>query len=1188
MGINFTDEQNKAINTLDKSVLVSAAAGSGKTAVLIQRIINIILQNKADVDEMLVVTFTNNAASEMRLKLSKALKKKIKEDPANKDRYREQLSKLYKANISTFHTFASKVIKEFFYEIDMEPTFSICDDIQGTLLKREAVDNLFEEAFEKDDLIEGCSFTEFLRLYSDERTEKNIKESITDTYDKLRAIPNYWKWAEENVSTLNFDEEKFFDSKAGQLLFDYVKQILDEICSAIDALEELFNSVELGIEFDRIIGPERDDFFALKTRMEEDEQLSEDLVNDIIERCVEKFPSLTIKKANDPEEAYPRIKDGASEVRNFEKKLAGKIEKFFYPSLDVRIREMNDAYKYTIYFLNLLKAFEERFKELKKRDNLVDFSDLEHIALRILEKNEAAEILRKRFKYIFVDEYQDTNYLQDTIIGKISKKDNAFRVGDVKQSIYKFRNAEPIIFQRMYRDYSFATNTDAQTIDLNENFRTNDKTINYINKVFEGLMPNYDEKAKLYYGQEKYEDEYDFVPDVHVLYTNNENDDDSSAEEEDNLENLSNEEAEAKYVAKLVKGIVGTDFYDSSTGEIRKVEPRDITILMRSIKAKGDIYTRALQSVDIKSHVEEDEGFFDTVEVAVAVSILECIDNIQRDVPLISTLYSNVFSFTPEELSKIRIAMNETGQRRACYWEAFMYYAESGDDDKLKQKVNDAINKINEWRNLSKLIPLEDFVWKIMIESGHYMHVGTMYMGERRQANIRTFVDRTKKFSENTISSLSSFLDYIALMREKGTKNEQANVVSKDDNVVKVTTIHKSKGLEYPFVIIANIGTNFKKTNLDKKPSFDSDLGFGLHYVDKDKRYWRSTLFDYVVNEKNKSENLQEEMRILYVAMTRARNKLILVGRAKSEEKLYSSYTGKNNYLDMLVPVLDTDDKYNKFYSQNIDVKPEEVSYSRIQSVLKSREQVDESEFKDAFERVSAKLDYEYPYKAELNSRAKYSVSAIRKEMLADNAKSISLDEIAENSNENVVGEEIEQLQKQIDRDKKSNAADIGTAYHRLMEFIDFEKISKEYIEDCLKDLTEKSAIDEEISKRIDCDKIYNLFQSELGKRMVEAAKKGNLQKEKPFTLKTDWNGNEILVQGVIDCCFEENEKFILIDYKTSYVNPNKSHDDEIKRIKSEYKTQLELYSKAIVEGTGKKVEEAYLYLFNTGEAIKL
>ena len=1203
MAVRFTEEQKRAIDTLDRSVLVSAAAGSGKTAVLVQRILNIILEGKANVDEMLIVTFTNAAAAEMRLRLAREIRKTMREDPGRAAGLRDQLGRLYRAYISTIDSFALRVIREFFYDTDIEPDFSICDEVQGELLRREAVAVLFEEGFAEDRFLsrheeedpdfdpvtDGIGFREFLRLYSEERSEDALKEDILKSYGSLRTIPDYFEWAYGKAEELKIAEGTFDGSSLQSMMRDDAEESFANASDAVARTKELLSDAGLEDLFNEKLGSEAAEiteiFRDLRTG-----RMDEELMGRISGIS---FGRMNLKKAQ--KEAYASIKDEVSGLRDvYKKEIRDWTSRYLVPDLGTLLNEMNATYGYTVYYLRLLEEFEKRYSALKKDRKLMDFADTEHNAVRILKNEEASDTLRKRFRYIFVDEYQDTNNIQERLISSVSRKDNVFRVGDVKQSIYRFRQAEPRLFESLYRKFSDPDEEAGIVIDLSRNFRSNDATIRYINHVFGHIMEGYDERAMLYTGCECIP-AYDFIPEVHILEDTGDmpdeaedDPDDAGAEVDEEIINISKEEAEAAYVAGLVCGLIGTEFHDTKENVVRKAEARDIVILLRSVKVRGDIVSKALMARGIEPHVEESDDYFDTVEIGVALGLLSCIDNMKRDVPLISSLHSEVFRWSPEELAMIRIAHSEylrslpddgKSYVRPAFYEAFGWYASAGPDERLRSKAEQDFSQILEWRRLSRMMPLEDFVWKVLTDSGYYRMAGAMNGGGARQANLRVLADRAGKYSKGTVSSLSSYISFLDIMRQKKISTGQAQTIGSADNVVRISTIHKSKGLEYPFVIIGGLGHRFNTDKIGRRFTFDSTYGLGLCYVDPKRRYWRSTVMQRAINAERLRDGFREDLRVLYVAMTRARNKLIMVGTCKDVDKLLAHTSRPNTYLSVMRDVIfSAYDQYRVSVLETTAGQPD-PGYRNYLAAVPERL---EGEAAALYDEIDRRFSFEYPYKALLTEKAKYSVSEIRR-------KETEHEEVRSND------DEVVRLWKITDGKKKSGAADIGVAYHRIMEFIDFGKAAgaggvpdREYIEESADFLVKNGAIDENVFRDLELDRIEGFFRSDIGKRAASAAARGTLRREKPFTLKTSRGGEDILVQGVIDCCFEEDGRMILVDYKSSFILPGRSHEEELERIRREYRVQIELYAEALSKGTGKAVAEAYLYLFTSGEALRM
>ena len=1194
MANGFTDEQLKAIETTDCSVLVSAAAGSGKTSVLIERIIRIILDGKANVDEMLVVTFTNAAATEMRLRLAKAIRKRMSEHPEDAPRMREQMSRLYRAYISTMNSFAGRVIKEFFHETDLEPSTGVCDEVTGELLRREAASELMEEAFADDSIIEGCSFREFMRLYSDERSDAKFTEDLLASYAALRTMPDYFEWALEKAELLRVTADSFEGSALQSIMTEDAKETFGRALEAFARIRELFDGAGLSAWYEDKLRQQEDVISGLYAQLS-----GRDFGCDMI-AVIEGYPSVTLRAGKDQKEAYDVIKDEVKSIRaDIKKQIDGFSNRYLLPDFETRLAEMDATYGYTVYYIRLLEEFEKRYEAKKRAQKVMDFADQEHYAVRILKNDDVAEVLRKRFKYIFVDEYQDTNNIQERLISRVSRPDNVFRVGDVKQSIYGFRQAEPEIFERLYEKYSRPDEKDGIVIDLGTNFRTNDRTIRYINHVFGHIMEGYDERARLNTGLKDCPDEYDFIPEVHILIADSGSAEDNTelTDEEltadadfsdESLEELSKEEAEAEYIAGLAASIIGKEFYDSKQRTVRRAEARDIAILLRAVSYRGEIVSRALRERSVEPHIEDSEDYFDTVEISIAMSLLQCIDNMKRDVPLISVLHSEVFGFGPEELARIRI---DCGDKRIPYWEAFGRYSKEGPEGELSDRVREAEAKLLEWRMLSRMLPLDDFVWKVMVDSGYYRMAGAMSGGARRQANLRYLADRAAAFSKDRVASLSSFITFLDVLRSKKIKNGQTSMAGSDDDVVRISTIHKSKGLEYPFVIVGGLGHSFRETNNEKSFSFSSDIGVGMPYVDPARKFWRSTPMQRAITEDTRRDEYREELRLLYVAMTRARNGLFMVGTVKSEEEL-AKYTPKPGcFIKAMQDVLKS--VFNTYKVSPLVLSRKKAEAARRGSIEEYAARALNAEEQLLYDEIDRRFAYRYPHGDELTAKAKWSVSAVRRDEL-ERANAVETEAEADVKTSKA-DDEVVRLWDMSERRKRASAADTGIAYHRIMEFIDFARvcgsdgvIDEAYINERIGFLREHGAIEEDVYRSLETARIADFFAQDIGQRAVRAAKAGTLRKEKPFTLKTERDGGELLVQGVLDCCFEEDGKMVLIDYKSNYIDPRKDRGAELARLREEYKVQIELYSEAIQKGSGMEVSEAYLWLFAASEALRM
>ena len=1158
---------------------------------------------------MLVVTFTNAAASEMRLKLTKAINKEIKASkasvPERAEKLRQQLGKMYRSYISTVHSFCNRVIKEFFYLTDLEPNFKICDSLKAEIMKMEAIEEVFEQGFEDDDFIEGCSFREFLDRYSKERDDKGLMQELVKAYADLRSMPDYFEWSERMAEKLRIpDSGDYRDSDLYRELWEEARQIVDETLRESLGLQEYLITLNLpntAAKLDSEIGVFQTLADAIKSVCDRGELAkgAEEVVSKVFQNPV--FGTFSGGKGE--REAYKAVSADCKARRDtYKNNFQNFFKEYNFAELKTLFEEQAETYKYTMYYLALLKEFEHIYSAKKREQGVIDYGDMEHITAGILKNEEARKVLRERFEFVFVDEYQDVNTLQEYLIGSVAREDNVFKVGDVKQSIYKFRQAEPHIFEETSRAYKDERNEHAIQINLNKNFRSNGATIDYINYVFQDLMDGYDDDEKLYQGLTGYP-EYNLKPEVHLLLT--EMDDSSEGESsdtsytprgsqivdvegpssgerdesEEEIKSLSKAEIEAIHVADIVSGIIGTEFYDGKSGKVRKATPRDIAILLRSTKNKSDMYYKSLMSKSISSHISDDGGYFDTVEVAVAMAILKIVDNMHQDIPLISVLRSEVFGFTTEQLAEVRAFAREKQiseakdrerdmqYQRQSYCDALLEYGANGSDDSLKSRVNEALTTIEKWRAHSKMMQLDDYIWYLLEDSNYYMYAGAMYGGRQRQANLRALVERAGAFRMSSIASLSSYISYLEVLRTKNVEMGQPSMVSEEDDVVRIMTIHKSKGLEFPFVIVAGMGNQLNYSSGTKGFQFDNELGIALAYVNPDEHYWRRTLMQKKITAKIREDEYQEQLRVLYVAMTRAREKLYLIGCEKTDEFVLDDIRSRTSYFKIMGKLNDNN-KLNDYMSIDMHEVRMPMLPRGANNFLTTDKIPMDIELSSEYKEVKRRLDYEYAYKDDLNTKAKYSVSELNKE-----AK----------DKETYKGK-IEDRNTRVLRLASADAASIGTAYHRIMEFVDFKKAinearecDKAYINERAENLRVNGAISEAVFKALDLRKIYAFFETEIGARACAAAREGLLSKEKPFTLRTEHHGKIVLVQGIIDCYFRDGDEIVLLDYKSNRLS-YRDRDADIERIKEEYKEQISLYRRALEEGTGLSVKEAYLY----------
>lgn len=1138
--MKWTEKQAEAIETRNKNILVAAAAGSGKTAVLVERILRLILEEHVNVDQLLVVTFTKAAASEMKEKIVKAIKKRISEGNDDLEFLRKQLELMPKASISTFHSFALDIIRKYFYIKDINPNLKIADEIQTELLKIKAIDEVFEDEFNREN---NEDFINFLNCYSSHKNEAKLKDSILKIYNRIMAMPKPFKWLHKSVE----DVAQYKDYKNTSLY----KRVVDDI---LECLNKAYKNVKKANEYlldnqmDRLAKTQSADIEyiedIIKAVKSEKFELAGNLVND--------YKAKVIRANKEEKSIYDGIKENVKAIRDKAKEYIDTLKNvYFVDTMDNLFLDIYSTYDNMKVLEDLLIKFDIAFKAEKEEKKIMDFNDIEHFAIEILEDEAVCKECREKYKYIFIDEYQDSNFLQEVIIDSIKRDDNLFLVGDIKQSIYRFRLAEPDIFKKRYAQYEDISATNSTKIDLNQNFRSKTPILNSINCIFENIMEGYDDKAVLYPGANSKEG-YDFTAELTLIgkYQNMGNE-----EVDETLEDLTSAEAEATYAVKIINDIVGTEYYDHKADKVKTISYRDIVILMRGIKGWGEIFREVLADNNIPVYLSSNTGYFETVEINLLVNLLQIIDNSRQDIPLVGVLKSPIFNFETNELVEIRLS-----DKTVQFNQAFKNYSDEGENEYLKTKCKSVLDKLAKWKELARFTPIETFVWTLMKESGLYTYAATMQDGRQRQLNLRTFLDKTSSYSktgDNTIYGLLKYIEKVKARVEVG----QESLLSEEDDTVQITTIHKSKGLEYPVVIIP--GTT-KRFNFDKTEAIGmshKDLGIGLTCVDLKNHTKRNTLLQHTIKNANENEELEEELRILYVAMTRAKDRLYLIGNVKNIEeydtKADTGMLSEKCYMDFIYPNIN-----HKHYKVNLvaggvltQYLNNEVDNAKHHDDLKKFVEDASTLGEEDIETVEKIMNYQYPNREALDTKSKYSVSELNRK----------------NSIKYIKRKKRRQLQSKV----VSKAA-VGTAYHSVMEYLDFEKAYNEgedYISTVVNDLLDKGIIDEQVGKKIKIDKINKFFKNDIGKRAAQ----NNCQKEKMFTLLYNRNGVETMVQGIIDCYFEEGEDLVLIDYKTNYNTEN---------IGQSYREQINLYRLALEEATGKKVKESYLYLFEKDEAL--
>ena len=1124
--MRWTDKQEETITLRNKNILVSAAAGSGKTAVLVERIKQLIINDHVDVDRFLITTFTNAAAAEMKERLDKAIRLAMREEGADIKFLRRQLKLIPRANISTFHSFTIEVIKRYFYLIDIDPGIKIGDENQMEIFKRESIDAVFEKRFVEDYEV----FSAFLTKYSNNKNEKSIKDAIVNLYKKMRSIPHYMLWAEESSDKFAQDSpisafglDKFIENESMRVFQE-----------AVDYYEKgLYMLQDAGL-----------DKLALKA----EENLN--LMKSIPRRLKEtgEFPEIKyaqLRATKEEKEEYELIKADVAVVTQKAKDAITNLKKSFYIfPRDVRDEELKSQSDDVKYLLDILKEFENTFRAKKQDVMTVDFDDVMHYAIDILEDETACAEYRDKFEYIFVDEYQDCNQLQETIVEKISRDNNLFMVGDLKQSIYKFRLAEPELFRSRYTRYAQANDELSQKIDLNSNFRSKKGVTDTVNMVFEDLMDGYDDNTKLHC---TISDEHPGMPtSVHII---------PKADYEGDEEEF--DDTEPQVIANLIREHLGKTIYDTKEGCEKQISYGDIVILTRGNGTVTEL-ERYLNNCGIPAYGESGGGYFETVEVQVFVNMLRIINNTRQDIPLISVMRSVAFQFDVNEMAMIR------GEHRGgSYYDAVCSYSMHGSDEKLREKVGNMLETIKYWKELKNAVSLEELARTVMESTGYYDYCSGLPVGKQRVLNLHLLIEKAATFEQNNYSGLYGFLGYIDAMIARNIKVPEAKSGSDSDNVVQIMTIHKSKGLEFPIVILAGIGKSLSGKTSSANMSIHKDYSIALTNVNRRDGWHRKTLLQKVIENREKRETIEEEIRVLYVALTRAKDRLLMVGTVKDIEKLNPNIVNPNTFVGMMYPALykgNVDIVIDTVFTENVSNLPSYKNLTIEQLKRECKEYVDQSKR----EFIKKRLEFKYPYDSN-NIKSKYSVSQLNR--IGQDTKRVSLNKALFSQNNH-----------------KLTPAEIGSAMHTVMERIDFAKAAadgEQYICEFADELTDRELLTEDERKAISTKNIAAFFKRKVGKRAAYAEE---LHKEREFILQKNIEGENTVVQGIIDCYFVENNNIILIDYKNSFIGDQGSEEEIIAR----YKGQIDLYKEALEAATDMKVTESYLYLFNSKKFLRL
>ncbi|WP_129726642.1 helicase-exonuclease AddAB subunit AddA [Ectobacillus funiculus] len=1230
----WTDDQWKAIAASGRDILVAAAAGSGKTAVLVERIIRKIISpdNPIDVDRLLVVTFTNASAQEMKNRIGEALDKELTNDPSSQH-LRRQLSLLSRASISTIHSFCLQVIRTYYYMLDIDPSFRIANETEIELLKEEVMNDILEEEYGLDG---NEAFFDLVDRYTGDRSDSDLQDMILKLYTEAGAHPNPEKWLDKLVAFYDVEGKSIDDLPYTQYLLQDVilrlegakqytqkairlSQLPDGPAPKIEAFESDLSLLE------RLLAAAHTSWQTLYGAMQE----------------IEWKTFKRIKKADYNADLIEK----ADKLRKKVKDDIGKLQEELFSRLPENyVKDLSRMHYVLQTLIHLVKEFSVRFQAVKREKSMVDFTDLEHLCLAVLAEDTAAEELRPsavalqyrdKFAEVLIDEYQDVNFVQESILRLVTKETeaagNLFMVGDVKQSVYRFRLAEPGLFLGKYRRFTPDGMHGGMRIDLAKNFRSRSEVLDGTNFVFKQIMGeavgdlDYDKDAELKLGA-AYPEGADTAAEFLIV---NQNTKETAGGEEADAEEAMDLEAaqmEARLIAARIKEMVssGYEVYDRKHNAMRPVSYRDFVILLRSMTTAPQM-TEEFKRSGIPVYAELSSGYFEATEVSVMLNVLRVIDNPAQDIPLAAVLRSPLVGATDEELAVLRIHA-----KKGSFYQAMRSFLQAERDGSaaLRKKLSSFFDNVQRWRSFATQQPLSDLIWKVYRETGYYDFVSGLPGGKQRQANLRVLYDRARQYEATSFRGLFRFLRFIERILERGDDMGTARALGEQEDVVRIMTIHKSKGLEFPVVFVAGLGRRFNMQDLNKKFLLHKDLGFGSPFIDPQKRIKYATISQIAIKRKMKMELIAEEMRVLYVALTRAKEKLILIGTVKDASAALSKWTEARDYdawllpdhmraqaasyIDWLGPALmrhkgsismeealgasipaeiyEYPASWAMRQIEAADLREEqqlqEEKQELVQALYEQRTAPVETEKKDEVTQI---LTWQYSFEAATTHRAKQSVSEIKRNYQAD--------EESDTAFLSGFRSQIEKRPRFMER-KGLTPAERGTAVHAVMQHVDWTKpVTELSIQEQLADMVNKELLTYEQAESIVVEEIVAFFQTQLGKRTMQAEL---AEREVPFMMMIpassayqDWHGEDeelVLVQGIIDCLIEEPDGIILIDFKTDSISERFPGGFEQARpvLENRYRLQLEMYSQALEKSYGKRVKEKYLYFFDGSHILEI
>lgn len=1200
--IDFLPEQKKAIELRNRNILVSASAGAGKTAVLTERIIDILLnkENPVDIDKMVVVTFTRAAAAEMRTRIAGKLNDRLSDcrDALMKKHIRKQIALLAHASITTIDSFCMNILHNYFYMIGIDPAFKVADENDIKLMKKEVLDRILCERYEK----RSPEFIDMIERLSPGKTDDAVCETIMQLYRFSVSHPWPLEWLDSCEESFEISDDCDIDSLGWIKESGMLKHIKCTVSEESRRLEKAFTLCE------PMSGDGSDSKIQKLYQFFKEEYENVNVINNAVEfsdyyREFSRLEFLRLPSLRNLSDDEQYRKDMAKNLRDTAKKNLMKIkEEYFSDDEASVIKDLKTISVAMKEIIAVTKEFYLRFNEKKREENVVDFNDVEHFALEILlqkgedgkyHKTNAAKELKEQYEYILIDEYQDSNDVQETILTAISREDegnnNLFMVGDVKQSIYQFRLAKPDIFEKKRTTYT-DDDSPCQRIILGRNFRSSRTILEAVNYLFANIMKkdiggvDYDETHNFKFGDNNNITKETSNP-VEVIYVTKK----EEAQESDvRLSDYSKQEAEALAVAKRIEEITCSS----------DVKYSDIVILLRSLAGWAEKFVEVLTSKGIPVVAEERTGYFSAYEIQTVLSFLKIIDNPKQDIPLAAVMKSAFGEFTDSELARIRMTGDLDMYSSLCM------YVLNNPEDELTVKSRAFLDMLNDIRKRAPYRKVYETIEEILKLKDFALRMEAMPAGDRRSGNLRMLVDKAIGYEADGKKSVFEFIRAIEEMIKADIDFGEASMDNSGAGVVRIMSIHKSKGLEFPLVFVSGMGKGINLQDSRKAVIVHSELGLGPEIVDYKKRTRKKTLIRKAIAGKIADDVFGEELRVLYVAMTRPQNKLILTGYVDDAEAHFEESVNEGNsysrmkssktcYLDWVTPsVLANDVLFEKRVVNLGEIIADEGKrkVSMITAQNKLADMVNETDSSDIRAMINDLSSYTYPYEAETRFAMKVSVSEIKHNHAYEEEETVRASWV-QTERQQIVPEFIK---SETNKDKTINGAGRGTIYHTIMEYLNLSEASDyEQVVKQINALSDKGIVPDNIVTEyiVSVKKILNFTKSEVALRMKKADLEGRLYREQPFVMglpgkmvyrETD-SEEIVIVQGIIDAFFEEEDGIVLLDYKTDRINEGEE-DILVKR----YSAQMECYKNAIKKATGKEVKETILYSFSLDKEIEL